>query len=42
MQDDYFKASSTVIMSKYAFTKKILDVMSKGHFQVKIKPLFPY
>ena len=41
MQDYYFKASSTAITSKYAFTGKILDVMSKGHFQVKIMPHFP-
>lgn len=41
MQDYYFKAPSTAIIPKYAFTKKILVVISKGHFQVKIMPLFP-
>lgn len=41
MQDYYFKASSTAITSNYALIEKILEAMLKGHFQVKIVPLFP-
>lgn len=40
MQDYFFKASSTAIMSKYAVSEKILDAMLEGHLQVKIMPLF--
>lgn len=40
MQDYYFKALSTAITSKYAFTGKIRDVMSKVISKLKSRLTF--